>query len=274
MDISNLDYKKLDGKRNLEDAHPKEISTSNVGEPTVYAIADSGYAKGQPTIDTNILFIVSGGSEREKDYFHPINKCSRRVKIAFVSKRNQGLNPEQLVDKANEFIRLKLFTTERDERYHIEDADIIFLLQDIDEYYEDLQCIIPKTKDCQQLKWIISNPSFEVWLYYHYFDNPEHLAFGLSLDVSKRSQWLKRYLHEIIKGGVQTTKAIYDIPTAIANSLKNYQEDNNELPMVYSTQMHILATDILSAMGDEFDEMINQRAKEVEHFRRSLSQTT
>lgn len=274
MDISKLGYAKHDGERNLEEAHPERVSTDNECGHIANVIIDSRYTKGQPTIDANIFFIISGGSEREKDYFQPINKNSRRVKIAFVSKRNQGLNPKQLFEKAEEFIDCKIFTIEKDAKYHIEDNDMIFLLQDVDEYYKDLQCLIQKSKEYPQLKWIVSNPSFEIWLYYHYFSELEHLTYGLSLDVSKRSKWLKTHLHEIISGGVQTKKVFYDVQIAIANSLKNYREDDNGFPMVYSTQMHILASNVLSAMGTELEEMIEQRTKDIEYFRKILRETT
>lgn len=44
--------------------------------------------------------------------------------------------------------------------------------------------------------------------------------------------------------------------------------------MVYSTQMHILASNVLSAMGTELEEMIEQRTKDIEYFRKILRETT
>ena len=184
----------------------------------------------------------------------------KRIKVAFASKKGQGLNPTQLLEVANKSVDSKIFVTEEASyRFEKKNGDIIYLLQDIDQFEPEIRRLTKKEQpDC--LRWIYSNPAFEMWLYYHYFDNPlPQLKDAIEKTLEERSQWLKSYLPRIIDGGVKTTKAIAQIRIAVGNSKANYREENN-LPVLFSTMMHMLAEDMLDTMGNEYDEMLERRA--------------
>ena len=83
--------------------------------------------------------------------------------------------------------------------------------------------------------------------------------------LSERSQWLKHRLNEIVPGGINPVAIFANIRTAIENSKKNYTEIDR-IPMLYSTQMHILAERILAVMGDEFDDMLKRREERLKSF--------
>lgn len=264
MELNRLKYSKENGSRIENDVTKVETKRSSTNKKTILpnVVLSSDYTKPEGEIDTRILFILSGGTNRERNYFKMLKDDHRlkRIKVAFASKKGQGLNPTQLLEVANKSVDSEIFVTEEASyRFEKKNGDIIYLLQDIDQFEPEIRRLTKKEQpDC--LRWIYSNPAFEMWLYYHYFDNPlPQLKDAIEKTLAERSQWLKSYLPRIIDGGVKTTKAIAQIRIAIGNSKANYREENN-LPVLFSTKMHMLAEDMLDTMGDEYDEMLERRA--------------
>lgn len=264
MELNRLKYSKENGSRIENDVKKVETKRSSTNKKTILpnVVLSSDYTKPEGEIDTRILFILSGGTNRERNYFKMLKDDHRlkRIKVAFASKKGQGLNPTQLLEVANKSVDSKIFVTEEASyRFEKKNGDIIYLLQDIDQFEPEIRRLTKKEQpDC--LRWIYSNPAFEMWLYYHYFDNPlPQLKDAIEKTLEERSQWLKSYLPRIIDGGVKTTKAIAQIRIAVGNSKANYREENN-LPVLFSTMMHMLAEDMLDTMGNEYDEMLERRA--------------
>lgn len=272
MDLNKLRYSKTVAVKDME-AHSDKTEKAAVSEKDKSLSVgkmSSDYLKGEATIETKIVFIISGGDKREKDYFKMLMKDRhiRRLKIAFVSKKGQGLVPSQMFELAKEYLFNKRFVTETDS-FSIDADDTLYLVQDMDEFEVDIRTMFDKGDEIQQATWIVSNPSIEVWLFYHKFDTPKgYLDEGLKKPLSERSQWLKKKLDALVPEGINPINAFADIRIAIANSKANYKEYNG-LPDVYSTQMHILAEDILNTLGNEFDEMLQRRKEMAERFMRS-----
>lgn len=272
MDLNKLRYSKTVAVKDME-VHSDKTEKAAVSEKNKSLSVgkmSSDYLKGEATIETKIVFIISGGDKREKDYFKMLMKDRhiRRLKIAFVSKKGQGLVPSQMFELAKEYLFNKRFVTETDS-FSIDADDTLYLVQDMDEFEVDIRTMFDKGDEIQQATWIVSNPSIEVWLFYHKFDTPKgYLDEGLKKPLSERSQWLKKKLDALVPGGINPINAFADIRIAIANSKANYKEYNG-LPDVYSTQMHILAEDILNTLGNEFDEMLQRRKEMAERFMRS-----
>ena len=204
------------------------------------------------------------------------NPSIRRIKIAFVSKEHQGMNPSQMKVLAKKSISSHRFITPQ-HTYTINKDDTLYLLSDVDEFKADLMKEIADTCSFSQIQWVVSNPAFEIWLYYHYHTQPyPTLKEGKTKTTSELSQWLKlkiSKLHES-EGGVNPIKAFEHIRTAIHNSQNNYKEESG-FPILFSTQMHILAQKIVDSMGDELDNLISLRAEKARAFRqqyKSLSQ--
>lgn len=263
MKLDDLKYGKDNGSREFVEgsvSRNQEPTKTHKHLPSISLSSD--YTKPEGEIDVRILFILSGGEDRERNYFKMLkdDQHLERIKVAFASKEGQGLNPTQLLEVAKKSIGSKKFTTkEATYRFEKDNGDIIYLLQDIDQFEEEIRRLATEEQpNC--LRWVYSNPAFEMWLYYHYFKAPlPNLKDAIGKTTADRSKWLKEYLPEIIKGGVKTTKAISQIRTAIGNSKANYKEESG-LPSLFSTQMHVLAEDILETMGDEFDRMLERKA--------------
>lgn len=252
MDISKLSYSKGKGTKEafppvLEQypAAPVYNDENLLAEMAESATFSKAYQKGVGIVPTTILFVLSGGVKREKDYLKPLDKI-RRVVVAFASKRGQGLLPRQLIETADKFVQKGVFATPKRD-YTIEEGDVIYLLQDVDQFETDIRTIWAE-KHAQNVCWIISNPCFEIWLYYHYTEEPPYKILNKieNKGVCERSQALKHILHTKIKGGISPDKAMEFLQLAIERSRKYYAEHDG-IPVLYATQMDRLGEDIIKA---------------------------
>ncbi|MEY8246451.1 MULTISPECIES: RloB family protein [Bacteroidales] len=273
MKIDKLNYAKGELSKEIKEGSPVLVpETQDSADVSGLEAVSSDYSKGAPYISTRIVFILSGGTKREKDYFRPLRSDSniRSIKIAFRSKEGQGLKPYELKGLAEEFLNSKRFITEDNNSFKIEEGDILYLLQDVDEFADEIKGYLSNIDTQLPLQWIVSNPSFEIWLFYHYYDSPDVLKDGVTMSEHDRSNWLKEYLNTVVSGGIKTTQALYTAEVAIINSRKNYIE-NNRFPALYSTQMHVVVESILSIMGNEFPEMKIRQAERIAYYKK-LSQ--
>ena len=255
MNLEALSYQKKEGSLPLRPSLPPAA-------PTPIQEADP-----EGTIPTSILFIISGGEKREIQYFQPINKNqrTRRLAIALATEKGQGLNPQQIHDTAQQFLQQGFFTTTSGEKLSLQPCDTIHLLQDVDEFEPSILTL--RQSPLAQTQWIVSNPCFEIWLFYHHFDDPSILATGLSEPPAQRSQWLKRQLGSLRQGGFNPCNLHTLIETAIQNSQAHYTLKDNGLPDVFSTDMHLLASKIVIALGDEFNQMIQRRKQQAAEYK-------
>lgn len=127
-------------------------------------------------------------------------------------------------------------------------SDSISIITDVDHFYSQIVRNIPICKT-ENLNLVISNPCFEIWLYYgHYETLPT--GFCLPEDPLKISSSFKRYLNEKHPGGVDSRKAPPKLSDAIKNSKSNYQSDKNSIPKLFSTQMYILGEKLWNLTKD------------------------
>lgn len=140
MKLDGLKYGKEDGNRD-EKVVEKRVETkkSTLVKPTSLPQVElpSDYTKSEGEISVRILFILSGGEDRERNYFKMLkdDRKLERIKVAFASKKGQGLNPAQLLEVANKSVDSSKFVTEEATyRFEKDNGDIIYLLQDIDEF--------------------------------------------------------------------------------------------------------------------------------------------
>lgn len=204
--------------------------------------------------------IISGGEVREKDYIKVISTHDRfkRIKIEFIADPLK-LSPDGMLELAK-------FKKAHYKTSHNVDAepDKIYLVSDVDHFLNDLLRIRPKCER-EDFKLIISNPCFEVWLYYAYKKTKPD--FPVPQNPLKISSNLKRWLGEEIKGGIQPNKAIFNIETNIENAKNNYSEDEKGIPIFFSTNMYLLATDLLPLIKPELSNMIQGNKKREKEFR-------
>lgn len=264
MDFSKFSYKKDDSEqepktsicyRENEEQTDAEDRQTDVGDSEANNVitpsnVSPDYQKGDAFREPSLLFIISGGEKREKFFLQELinGKKSTALKALFLSKKGQGLLPDKMQEQWQQIRTEGKFIID-DQTYYLEKIDEVFLLTDVDDFYNKLQDILSSKSNDDTGRWIISNPCFEIWLYYCYKNDPNYdLDCITSLSTDKRSQELKRCCNEIVKGGLNGKYAFNHMDEGIRNSLKHYNEDNNGIPVLFATQMHEMAQCIIDKL--------------------------
>jgi len=205
------------------------------------------------------FILISGGESREKDYFKIISFHDKfeRIKLDFVADPLK-LSPDGMFEIA-QYKKTRYKSSKNTD----EDPDKIYLISDVDDFMTELLRIKPKCLD-EGFSLIISNTCFEVWLYYALCDSLP--GFTIPSDYLKISSKFKGWLPSAIRGGVKTTRAILNIYQNIENARKNYKEDVNGIPELFSTNMFELAQDLLPLIEPELTDLIEENRRiEAEH---------
>jgi len=276
MDLSKLSYGKaapdLASREPRHEFFPKnEHDKIPVDEATV----PEGYKKSEGKRSAALIFVISGGEVRERDFLKELIQEERphSLKVAFFSKEKQGLQPKQMQEHWLKVRKEKMLEV-KGQKYSLLSADKVYLLTDVDEYYEQLVCIVGNQSEEDSGQWIISNPCFEIWLYYCFANNPcGDLSVLETLDTKKRSKELKRLGNEKVNGGLNPRKAFEKMKEGIEHSSEHYKEDENSIPCLFSTQMHIMARFMVETMNNnanEYDELLKENARKREEWKEKL----
>ena len=99
-----------------------------------------------------------------------------------------GLDVDKLVNMA---FQIK---TEKDKTKFNDIVDSIYLVTDVDDFYSK---ILNQLATCKMagIQFVISNPCFELWLYYSYFEYDQIHDFVIPDNNLKISSRFKTYLH-------------------------------------------------------------------------------
>lgn len=234
-----------------------------------------GYEKAEGVLSYNIVCVISGGEHTERIFLQELirQKNLHSLRVAFVSKEGQGLQPYQMQDEWAKIQQTKKFTSEG-QRYKLDDADKVYLLSDVDEFYDQLVKIINERSNSDVGQWIISNPCFEIWLYYCFKNEPlTDLSCIEPLSVDKRSQKLKQLGEIVVNGGFNPCLAFERMADGISNSLEHYAEDEHSIPVLFATQMHQMAQYLIDTMNrnaNEYDEFVRQKREWREKMRKGV----
>lgn len=201
------------------------------------------------------IVVFSGGTEREKDYLNPILSNKRlfpTLKMEFLADDNflKGGKPA-IFDFAMQ--KQILYTSSTDS----EQPDIYFLLTDVDEFGSWVTKEIPICRE-HGIKVLVSNPCFEVWLYYA-TRKDKFEGFIMPDDSSQLSKNVKTWCGKVVSGGLKPKKYLYCLKANIENAKFNYCFDPKLLyGGVFSTNVFELGETILPMIQDELDK-INQK---------------
>lgn len=235
----------------------------------------SGYKKTDGVLSYNIVCVISGGERKERDFLRLLIKQKKlhSLRIVFISKDGQGLQPYQMQEKWTEIKNTKKFTASGNV-YHLDAMDKVFLLTDVDEFYEQLDKILSDRNEPNIVQWIISNPCFEIWLYYCFKNNPDKdLASIKPLSASKRSQEMKHLGNTVVSGGLNPLLAFENMELGIQNSFEHYAEDTKSIPVLYATQMHKMAQFLIDTMNrnaNEYSEFVKKKKEWREKMKKQL----
>ena len=218
----------------------REVSNGFIQSKALF----KGYSKAESWRTPKTFYVlISGGEKREKDYFKMLLSGDKfkRIKLSFEVDAKR-LHPEGLLQIALD--KKEYYASSQ------EDApDHFFIISDIDHFYNDLVRIQPQCVR-EDINLIMSNPCFEIWLYYGKEKNPPK-DFVIPTEQLKISQAFKTYLGTKVRGGVNPKKALYDIKSAIDHAKKHYEKDDKDIPKLFSTNMFVLASQLLPLIDKE-----------------------
>ncbi len=259
------DKKRTYSKANLQipvEELSKSLQIDTTETKVVLANAPVGYKKEEPTEEPRyFIVIISGGEVREKNYFKIISDANRftAIRVEFNADPNR-LDPERMLEFSK-------YLQERYQSSESENPDDYFLVSDVDHFMDELIKIKPQC-DKLGLHLVVSNPCFEVWLYYSKRTD-KLVNYPIPDQVEKISKKLKTWIDASsgIRGGIDPIKAIYDIEQNIVNAKANYTVDANNRPDLFSTSMFLLAQKILPFISEDLAKLQKENEQRSQQYR-------
>lgn len=213
------------------------------------------YERAASTILPRKLYIYCEGDVREKDYFDFFKGLSSNIEVITIRDEEGRTDPESLMHLAErDFSRID---SQRPSREIEEDnLDEIWFVIDTDHWNESgkigkvLSFCHMRNSGKKYSVWNVaqSNPSFEIWLYYHQHDEKPKEE-----DVA-RFHSFKEFVHKSYKSGFDSVRMPSYMEDAIKNASENYQIESGQ-PALYSTQVHFLGSKILPYVKGVLDRL-------------------
>ena len=217
----------------------------------------SEYDKPSENLEVTVIYIFCEGEKREYQYFKNFNKeCNIKVEVFNWKDYNKEdpennkitNSPQGLLDVAK-----RLTTSSEDNpnpKYEVLNEDEVWLVFDTDRDKTDTRRsqIIALRNYCKSTKnWqpAQSNPSIEVWFYYHHFATRTTFY-----NIHLAKQW-KTQLNNLIQGGFNSKNHCKSVKQAIENAEKNFTIDEHSEPIPASTEVFKLATKICELVDKE-----------------------
>lgn len=267
-------YKKKTGTRELcvENSVNRDTPRADVlPMPNAPSQIPSVYRKEDGMLSYSLICVISGGTKRERAFLNELERkhTFKSVDVIFVSTEEGagGLTPKMMLSAFNDISKNGMIKTSG-RNVMLDSVDVIYMFSDVDHYEDELKDIL-KDSDKKSPIWIISNPDFEIWLYYCYKNNPdEDLQEVLEEIPSQRSSKLKTVNGRFNNGGgLDTRKAFEYLEDGIAHSKEHYREVDG-IPALFSTQMHVFAEDVLLRLGNEYKEFVQRKQEFKERMRK------
>jgi hypothetical protein len=190
-----------------------------------------GYKRGEPFRDARLFVIACEGAKREKEYFEALAPEHQRVKIQVLApvKEEDGKSaPKWVIDRAAQYV----------EAYGLAEDDQLWLVMDTDNWEEkDLRSIMLQCQETPSWFIALSNPCFEVWLYFHIEVLPKLPIMNC--------QAIKNNIHKKVDGGYKVEVFIKEITEAMERASKQDAHPDYDWPDVMGTKVYRLAKAIL-----------------------------
>ena len=202
------------------------------------------YTRREPDKEGKLYFIFCEGEKRETTYFYFFNHIASQIIVQIVPFADGKNSPMGLYSNACQ----SLLKSEENlnPSYVLNDGDEIWFIIDTDKWGKEVDTL--RSSVAKHQNWFVgqSNPSFEVWLYYHFQKEKPKAAVA---------NW-KAFLNDTVKGGFNTNKHPVHIQTAIVNSESNFSSSNNQ-PAPITTEVYILAKKILPLVKTDIDAILS-----------------
>ena len=224
------------------------------------------YVKPQPSRDARKIYIICEGKSTEPDYFTFFQGLSSNLEIVIIPPE-EGSDPIKLKDMVNRkfFDQDSKFTIDylaHDTLWFVVDTDTWELegkISRLREYCSNLNSEdsevwkkYSEVKPYSVCNVTQSNPSFEIWLYYHFFSSKP-----VKSEVESYYTF-KEYVNRVISGGFDFQRDQVNLKHAIVNSKANYDFTLVGTPELFSTEVYKLAEEILPFVRKPLERLGNK----------------
>ena len=219
-----------------------------IGMKNKYLVRPRRYERLKPSRDSRKIYIYCEGNRREFDYFKFFCGLSSNVNIIPIPSQKGKTDPNKLMEAAIEDFAIN---NKMSPKYSLDvhQNDNVWFVIDTDEWGSKISelrnfCKM-QNEEIGYDTWFVSqsNPCFEIWLYYHEFDEKP-------VDEKvKRYSSLKKFVDAMIPGGFDSRKHPAKIESAINNAGAIYEE-YNEAPVLYTTEVFKLGKVIYPFVKD------------------------
>jgi hypothetical protein len=204
------------------------------------------YTKREAVRDSKLYFIFCEGEVRETTYFYYFNKIASQVIIQLIPIGDGKNRPMGLYSNA-----LQMLTKSEanpNPEYSVNDIDEVWFIIDTDEWGDEIDEL--RESVAKHNNWVVaqSNPSFEVWLYYHFMKGKP---------AAPIANW-KNFLDEKVVGGFDNRKHPVHIQTAIANAREAFSTTEGK-PDVNTTEVFLLGERILPLVKHIIDVLLKNQ---------------
>lgn len=218
-----------------------------------YLSRNKVYQKIDVSKNAKKIYAICEGEKTEIKYFNFFLGFSSNIDIIPIPSENGQTDPVKLKESAE----ILFFGNETNApKYSLsrEYEDEVWFVIDTDRWNEGNKIEQLKSfclnKNSQHKQWFVaqSNPSFELWLYYH-FNSTKPIQAEVSAYPS-----FKNFVHVKAwnENGFNPDSHPIEIETAIENSKNNFEIVDGQ-PILYSTEVHYLAEIIVSFVKDQLD---------------------
>lgn len=213
-----------------------------------YLVRSRRYERQEPLRDSRKIYIYCEGNKREFDYFRFFCGLSSNVNIIPIPSKDGKTDPEKLMEAAREEFGINSDVSPKF-TLDVSQQDNVWFVIDTDSWGSKITDLRNFCKSqnagLDNETWYVSqsNPSFEIWLYYHKFSEKP-----VKNDVDKYSS-IKEFVDAQIPGGFDSRKHPAMIEAAIQNAKATYEEENQVLKL-YSTEVFKLGQVILPFVKD------------------------
>jgi hypothetical protein len=201
------------------------------------------YTRREPDKEGKLYFIFCEGEKRETTYFYFFNRLASQIIIQIVPIEDGKNSPMGLYYNACQ----NLIKSDQNPNppYLINDEDEVWFIIDADKWGNEVDKL--REHASKRKNWFVgqSNPSFEVWLYYH---------FESKRPIQVIDNW-KTYLNDTVKGGFNNSKHPVFIQRAISNAESNFSMKDNR-PDIATTELFVLAKKIVPLVKSDVDALL------------------
>ena len=224
------------------------------------------YGKQKPTRDTHKIYIVCEGEKTEPNYFKFFEGLSSNLQVIIIPSENGETDPIKLMESAKN----KFLGDNNEFTIDYKQHDKIWFVIDTDRWEKENK-IKPLRDFCTQQNksiskqydeiksytaWNVaqSNPCFEMWYYYHFYETPPKDYEG----EEKFKIYLNKVLYRDFKiDRYDPERHPKDLKIAIQNAEVNFNQYKGKVTL-YSTEMYLLGAEILGFVKRDLDKLKNK----------------